>query len=186
MKTVFFDCETSGTDDKKNGILQLAGEIEMNEKVVETFDYFMQLFPGQEIEDSALKANGIKREDIPGFGLPQDVYVQFTSLLVKYIDKYDRADKFTLIGYNSRFDDGFLRQWFANNNDKYYGSYFHWPSIDVSNMVAVKYREYRHRFDNFQLMTVAKKLNIYVNEKKAHNALYDADITKRIFKKCIS
>jgi DNA polymerase-3 subunit epsilon len=53
-------------------------------------------------------------------------------------------------------------------------------------MVAVKYRQYRHRFENFQLMTVAKKLNIDIDESQLHNALYDAEVTKAVYKKCIS
>ncbi len=186
MKSIFFDVETSGTKDQIHGILQLGGTFEVNEKVVETFDYYMKPFPDQIITDEALEKNGIKREDIEGFGNPEDVYKQFTCLLNKYVDRYDRKDKFTLIGYNSRFDDGFLREWFTNCNDKYYGSYFFWPAIDVSNMVAVKYREYRNRFDNFQLMTVAEKMKIIVDHERAHTALYDSEITKKIYKKCLA
>ncbi len=185
MKTIFFDTETSGTDDKKNGILQLAGEIELDGNVFENFDYKMKPFPDQIIEDSALESNGFTRKQIEGFADPFDCSVQFIRMLNKYVDRFDKSDKFTLVGYNSRFDDGFLREWFINCHEKYYGAYFHWPAIDVSNMVAVKYRKVRSHFPNFKLMTVAKILKIDVDESKAHDAVYDTAVTKAIYQKCL-
>ncbi len=186
MKTIFFDVETSGTDDKKNGILQLAGEIELDEVVKERFDYKMKVFPDQIIEDSALEANGFTREQIEGFADPFECFLKFTKMLNKYVDRFKKTDKFTLVGYNSRFDDGFLREWFINCHERYYGAYFHWPAIDVSNMVAVKYRKVRSHFPNFRLMTVAKILKIEVDESKAHDAVYDTAITKAIYQKCLA
>ncbi len=186
MKTMFFDTETGGTDDKKNGILQLAGEIELSGTTAVTFDYKMKPFPGQIIEDGALEANGFTRPQIEGFADPFDCFIQFTRILNKYVDRFDRSDKFTLVGYNARFDDGFLRKWFEKCNEKYYGAYFHWPAIDVSNMVAVKYRKVRSHFPNFKLMTVAKTLKIEVDESKAHDAVYDTAVTKAIYQKCLA
>ncbi len=186
MKTIFFDVETSGTDDKKNGILQLAGEIELGGTTKERFDYKVKPFPGQIIEDGALESNGFTREQIEGFGDPFESFIQFTRILNKYIDRFDRSDKFTLVGYNSRFDDGFLREWFLNCHEKYYGAYFYWPAIDVSNMVAVKYRKVRSHFPDFKLMTVAKTLKIDVDESKAHDAVYDTAVTKAIYQKCLA
>lgn len=185
MKTIYFDVETSGTDDKKNGILQLAGSIEDAGTDPYCFSFYMKPFEDQIIEDSALEANGITRAEIESFADPLDCYLQFIKILNKYVDRFDRTDKFTLIGYNSRFDDGFLREWFKRCHDKYYGSYFFWPAIDVSNMVAVKYRESRGSFENFKLMTVAKTLGIKVDESMAHNAEYDTLITKDVYLKCL-
>ena len=184
MKTLFFDVETSGTDDKKNGILQLVGEVELDEVVKESFDYKMKVFPGQIIEDGELEANGFTYEQIEGFDDPFKCFLKFTKMLNKYVDRFERTDRFTLVGYNSRFDDGFLREWFLNCHEKYYGAYFYWPAIDVSNIVAVKYRKVRSQFLNFKLMTVAKTLKIEVDESKAHDAVYKTAVTKAIYQKC--
>ncbi len=185
MKQIFFDVETSGTDETRHGILQLAGIIEVDDKIVDRFNYFMKPFEDKDIKDEALKANGITMEDIKGFDEPQVVYEKFINLIDNWVDRYNRNDKMHLIGYNSRFDDGFLRRWFEDNGNQYYGSYFFWPSIDVSNMVAVKYRKYRHKFTNFQLMSVADKLGIEIDINNAHDAAYDAAVTREIFKKMI-
>ncbi|MCP4264405.1 MAG: 3'-5' exonuclease, partial [Candidatus Brocadiaceae bacterium] len=125
MKIIYFDVETRGEDDKKNGILQLAGEVELDGTAASTFNYKMKVFPGQVIEDGALDANGFTRSQVEGFDDPFKCFIQFMSMLNRYVDRFDRSDKFTLVGYNSRFDDGFLREWFKNNNEKYYGAYFH-------------------------------------------------------------
>jgi DNA polymerase-3 subunit epsilon len=185
MKEIFFDVETSGVDYKKNGILQLAGTIEMDGERVESFDFKMKPFPDQIIEDEALEANGITRSQIESFADPHNCYIQFIRILGKYVDRFDRSDKFTLIGYNSRFDDDFMREWFKRCNDKYYGAYFFWPAIDVANMVAVKYRKVRSQFPNFKLMTVAKALKIEVDESRAHEAGYDTMITRAVYLKCL-
>jgi DNA polymerase-3 subunit epsilon len=185
MKAMYFDVETSGTDDKKHGILQLAGEIEIGERVVDRFNFLMKPFPNKEINDKALQSNGITREQIKKFESPTKVYESFVQILDKYIDRYDKGDKFTLIGYNARFDDAFLRSWFADNFNAYYGSYFHWPAIDVSNMIAVKYRNWRHKFKDFKLMTVANQLGIEIDITKAHDAMYDTKVTRAIFRKLI-
>lgn len=186
MKIIYFDVETSGVDDKKNGILQLAGIVECAGEETEAFSFFMKPFKDQIVEDGALKANGFTRSQIESFADPYECYTKFIRILKRYVDRFDRSDKFTLIGYNSRFDDGFLREWFKRCHDKYYGSYFFWPAIDVSNMVAVKYRKTRGQFPDFKLMTVAKTLKIEVDENKAHNAEYDTLVTKAVYEKCIA
>jgi DNA polymerase-3 subunit epsilon len=185
MKAMYFDVETTGTDEKKHGILQLAGLNEIDETFAEGFNLFMKPFPNKEITDRALEANGITREQIETFETPTKVYEKLIDILDRYIDRYDKTDKFTLIGYNARFDDAFLRSWFADNFNAYYGSYFHWPAIDVSNMVAVKYRNWRHKFKDFKLMTVANQLGIEIDITKAHDAMYDTKVTRAIFRKLI-
>ena len=181
MKQIFFDVETTGTNPHRHGILQLAGIVEINGKVIEKFNFFMKPFEDQDIDAEALEKNGIKRHDIDTFDSPEEVYTKFINFLNQYVDRFNRADKFHLIGYNSRFDDDFLREWFIRNGNSFYGSYFYWPALDVANMVAVKYRQKRSQFPNFQLMTVAGKLEIVVNLDKAHDAMYDVEITRELF-----
>lgn len=186
LKEIYFDVETSGTDDKVNGILQLAGRIECDGLEPYAFNYFMKPFPDQIIEDGALEVNGITRSQIESFADPFECYIKFTRVLNQYVDRFDKSDKFTLIGYNSRFDDDFMREWFKRCHDKYYGSFFFWPAIDVANMCAVKYRKIRSQFENFKLMTVAAKVGIDIEEDRSHEAMYDVMVTRELYKKCIA
>lgn len=184
MKTIFIDVETTGTDDKIHGLIQLSGIIEVNEQEMDRFDYLIQPHRGAVIDDEALKVNKHTREEVLGFDSLLSQYLKFVNLLDAYIDRYNRRDKFHFIGYNCAvFDDPFLRAWFLRAQNKYYGSYFWWPPIDVSNMAAVKYMENRKEFQDFKLMTVAQIAGITIDKDKAHDSMYDVEITREMFRK---
>ena len=54
---------------------------------------------------------------------PIKVYKSIVNIFSKYIDKFDKKDKFHFIGYNSQaFDFPFLRYWFKKCGDIYFGS----------------------------------------------------------------
>jgi DNA polymerase-3 subunit epsilon len=181
-KLIYIDTETSGVNCKVNGMLQLAGMIEIEGREVERFDYKTQPFPDDVIEHEALRVNNFTRRQIMEFDKPYDVYLKFIKMLGKYVNKFNKRDKFHFVGYNAGFDDGFLREWFKKNGDTYYGSFFWFPVIDVMGMAGAKCMRTRGTFPNFKLMTVAKVLGIEVDESKAHDAMYDVEITRDIFK----
>ena len=87
-----------------------------------------------------------------------------------------------MVGFNCQgFDGQFLRKFWADNNDKYFGSYF-WPNtLDVYVLATLKLMERRHLMPNFKLHTVAKELGIEVDESQLHDALYDCRLAKQMF-----
>ena len=196
VKKIYIDTETTGTDPERHGIIQLAGIVEINETKMQSFDYKIRPFPNDVLNEKALEVTGHTLEDmelIKTSGLcktrtayyesPSLVYLSFKSLLASYVDKFNKRDKFHIIGYNSRFDDGFLRAWFKKNDDSpyAYGSYFWWPAIDVSNIAAEIYMENRKEFENFKLATVAAVSGITIDKGRTHDALYDVEITKELY-----
>lgn len=183
MKTIFIDVETTGTDDKRHGIIQLSAIVEVNGQEMDRIDLLIRPHAGDDIDDKALEVNKRTRAEILEFDTSLSQYLKFVSLLDNYIDKYNKQDKFHFIGYNSRFDDGFLRAWFAKAQNNFYGSYFFWPSIDVANMAAVHFMEDRKEFKDFKLMTVAQIAGIEIDESKAHDAMYDVEITRELYRK---
>lgn len=111
-----------------------------------------------------------------------EVYRQFVDMLAKYVDKYNRQDKFFLAGYNNAsFDNQFLRAWFVQNEDKYFGSWFWSNSIDVMVLATPYLAARRAEMENFKQGTVAKFLGIDVDSNRLHDALYDIEICKAIF-----
>lgn len=196
QKEITFDVETSGTyhydrgelqEDgtvkllKQNGILQLTAKIKIGGETKSVYNEYMQPLRGQLIDPGALKVNGITMEQIQGFQTPREAFDKFMDIINVYIDPYDKKDKFTLSGYNARFDDNFLRQWFTNIDPSvWYGSYFRWPAIDISNMAAEYIGDGWKTMENFKLMTVAEKLGIEIDESRAHDSLYDVEITELI------
>lgn len=182
MKVVFFDLETTGTLVNKHGIHQLSGEIVIDGETKETFDLRVQPNPKAEIVQEALDVAGVTKEQILAYPPMGEVYKQFSALLDKYVSKYDKKDKFFLAGYNNAsFDNQFLRAWFLQNGDKYFGSYFWSNSIDVMVMATPFLAAYRPMMENFKQGTVAKALGIEVDDEKLHDALYDIKICRSIY-----
>lgn len=182
-KEIWLDLETTGTNEVKNGVTQIAGAILLDGALKEKFNFKLQPFPGDVIETKALEVQGITKEDLKTYDDPFEAKVHFTNLLKCYVDQFNKKDKFHFFAYNAQFDDRFLRQFFYKCSDKYYGSFFFFPPLDIMNLAAFHLRKERNKLPNFQLMTVAKYLDIKIDENKAHDAFYDIKITNLIYKK---
>lgn len=184
MKQFFYDLETTGLNPGRNGIHQISGEIVIDGKVMETFDFHVRPNPKASIENKALQVSGVTREQILAYPPMENVYKQLTALLSKYVDKFDRDDKFFLVGYNnSSFDNNFLRGFFLQNGDNYFGSWFWSNSIDVMVLASQYLMEQRAQMVNFKLSTVADFLKINVENDDLHSADYDIALTKAIYDK---
>ena len=181
MKLFFIDVETTGTNPLQNGIIQLSGIIEVDGDVIEEIDLKIKPYPDDIILDSALEVNGITRVELEDYPNPSEVYRKLTGFMSKYVDKFNRSDKFHFVGYNARFDDDFIRAWFKKCGDNYYGSFFFWPPIDVANIAAIKLMPERSKMENFKLVTVVKHSGIDIDESKLHDALYDIRLTRELF-----
>jgi DNA polymerase-3 subunit epsilon len=182
MKLLFFDLETTGTNPGKNGIHQISGEIVIDGESKQQFDFYVQPNPKALIEEQALAVAGVTREQIMAYPPMDVVYRDFVAMLGKYVDKYNKTDKFFLVGYNNAaFDNQFLRGFFLQNGDQYFGSWFWANTIDVMVLASAKLAERRHEMENFKLATVAKFLGVNVDDAALHNALYDIYLTKAIY-----
>ena len=130
-----------------------------------------------------METNGISEAKIRTYPEPKEVHREFTQMMGEYIDKFDKADKFTVVGYNVRFDMDMLREWFKKCGDLYYGSWFFFPPIDVMCMVAVD-RLYKPRPFNYKLETIISEYGIKT-EGDLHDAMTDIRVTKELFQRLI-
>jgi DNA polymerase-3 subunit epsilon len=182
MKLFFFDLETTGVKYWKNGIHQISGAIEIDGEIKERFNFNVKPFKQALIEDEALAVAGISRNDLDQYSEFEKVYCEIITMLSKYVDKYDRTDKFFLVGYNNAsFDNAFFRAFFVQNNDNYFGSWFWSSPIDVFVLASQHLMEDRHTMMDFKLKTVAKHLGIEIDESRLHEAQYDIDLTRQIY-----
>lgn len=188
FKKNFIDVETTGTNHKENGIIQIAGSVcfftEQGVEEKETFNYNVAPFDADRIEDKALEVNGVTREQLSTYPGPEVVYTKLVELFSKYCDKYNRQDKMFFIGYNARFDYDFMRTWWEKNGDKYFGSFFFFPPIDVMNLAIADLIKQRHLLPNFKLGTVTEHYGI-TTEGMLHDADVDIEITKRLYLKLL-
>lgn len=185
IKTLYIDTETTGLNPKKNAMIQLAGTIEVGGKKKEDFNFNIAPYANAIIEDEALKINGIKRVDLLKFSAPHQVYRKFTTLLKKYVDPYNPADKFHIVGYKINFDTNFLREFFIQNNDKYYGSLFYNNTIDVSDIYSLLLRSHRHELKDFKLGTVYSHVTKRAIPKDLHDAMADIKYTRDLYKRAL-
>ncbi len=184
MKQLFYDLETTGTMYWRNGIHQFSGMVVIDGEIKETFNYKVCPNPKADITEEALQVAGVSKEEILQYPPMQEVYSEFVQMLGKYVDKYDKTDKFFLCGYNNAsFDNQFLRAWFVQNGDNYFGSWFWSSAIDVMVLATQALMEVRSRMLNFKLCTVAQTFGIKIEEEKLHDAMYDIYLTYEVYKR---
>lgn len=120
-------------------------------EVKEKFDFKVQPNPKAEILQEALDVAGVTKEQIMAYPPMGEIYKQFVDLLSKYVDRYNKKDKFFLAGYNiASFDNSFLRAWFIQNGDKYFGSWFWSNCFDVMVLATPYLSEKRAEMENFK------------------------------------
>lgn len=155
-KEMFIDIETTGLDASKDVITQIG------------FVYK---------EGSIVK----RTVDIKG----DEIYKRFLAELDKCVDRYNKNDKMYFLAYNAAFDSAFIRKLFEKNNNQFYGSYFYHPYIDVMQIAARWYMRRNEHPENFKLSTICKDFGIKVDDTKLHDALYDIQLTRRLYSKLI-
>jgi len=179
----FLDVETTGTNPARHGIIQIGGVITVQEgggiRDLEEFSFDVAPYPADEIEDEALLVTGVTREQLKGFMAATAAHRSLTGVFEKHCDKYDKTDKMIFVGFNAPFDYGFLRRWFEKAGDKYFGSWFWYPPVDVMCLAMLRLVPVRHEMTDFKLATVAARLGVPF--KNAHQALADVRATKAIF-----
>lgn len=181
-KMLWLDLETTGTNHAKHGIHQIAGMVEINGEIKEKFDIKLKPNPKALIDQGALDAGKVTMEQINTYQSFYSGYMELHTILGRYVDKFNKNDKFHLAGYNTQaFDGQFLRGLFLQNDDNYYGSFFWNASIDVMLIAAWRLKYARPFMKDFKLMTVAKHMGVEVDESKLHDAFYDIDITKQLY-----
>ncbi len=178
-KIFWFDVETTGLDPIKQDIVQLAFLIEIDGQIIEKGNLLMQPFNYDTVEQAALDVHGRSIDEIRTYPNPKDVYNDLISILAKYVDRYNREDKFNHAGYNSRFDLEFLKQFFIKNNDVYFGSWFNYKGIDPLTILHALDGIEKISLPNYKLETVCGYFDIPI---VAHDALSDITATRNLAK----
>ena len=185
---MYYDLETTGLQPLVNGIHQIAGIIEIDGNVKEEFNINMRPSEFHIIEPEALATSNLTLDDIMNNPYSQEEgFSEFARILSKYVNPYVKAtekDRIFRVGYNSAsFDNNFLQQFFKNNNqDRSFFSFFYTDSPDVMVLCSDRFIDERRSFDNFKLSTLARRFGLPVNESRLHEALYDVELTRMVYK----
>tara|TARA_R110002167_G_scaffold40464_3_gene124389 strand:+ start:328 stop:906 length:579 start_codon:yes stop_codon:yes gene_type:complete len=183
MIKIFYDVETTGLNPKLHSVHQLAGIVEVDGSLVEEFNYKVRPHPKAEITKEAMSACNKSEEEILGYPEMSTVHKRFVKMLGKYVSKYDAKQKIHLVGFNNRcFDDLFLRAFFELNGDKFMGSWFWTDSLDVICLASEYLQHRRSEMPSFKLKRVAKEIGLVVDQQGLHDALFDARLTRDIYR----
>lgn len=178
MKVLWIDTETTGLAENAAPI-QISGVIEINGEIKEEFNIYLKPFKGAVIEDAALKVHGLTLEQIESFKETMDGYSELISIFDKYINKYDKNDKFIVAGYNVEFDLKKLRKLAQMMGDKYINSYLGNKKVDPLYMIPAYQMLGKLPFlENDKLETWCNYFKINL---KAHDSLEDIKATRELF-----
>lgn len=180
MKILFIDTETGGLDPKISALIQLSGVIRIDKKDVEKFNFFIKPFEYSEVTPEALKVQGRTEEDFKTdrYKSEKEVFKQFTELLDKYVDKYNKKDKFIVAGYNVKFDVNMLNSFFKRNGSNYLFSYINYVTIDPLPCIGfLQLCGILPELENNKLETWCKYFGI---EFSAHDSMEDILATEKL------
>lgn len=180
-KIFWFDVETTGTDPKIHGIVQLAALIEVNNEIVDTFHAKMRIVSGKKVDPKALEVTGFTNDEVTAqFENPFNVFDRLQTFLGKHGTGF-KEDRFIMAGYNPQFDCEFLFQWFQDiSATKWeYWKYLQFSPIDVlPTLRAMRYAGIIDTIDT-KLGTMCKHFGISID---AHDAMSDIVATRELTK----
>ncbi len=185
IKIIFIDTETGGVNANKSALIQLSGIIEVDGTEKEKFNFYIKPFKNSEVNEKALEVQGRILEELETEKYIDEsiIYKKFLEILDKYIDKYDKNDKFIVAGYNVKFDIDILKALFERNNNKFLFSYFNSSMLDpLYSVRLLQVAGILPVLENNKLETWCKYFNI---ELKAHDSLQDITATKKLIEKLI-
>lgn len=185
-KIIFIDTETGGVNPEKSALIQLSGIIRIDKKDVEKFNFYIKPFENSEVNEKALEVQGRTLDELKAekYIEEKEVYKQFINLLDKYIDKYDKTDKFIVAEYNVRFDVDILKALFQRHGNNFLFSYLDSSMLDpLYSIRLLQIAGILPVLENNKLETWCKHFGI---ELKAHDSLEDIVATKKLIGKLIS
>lgn len=174
MKTITFDTETSGIDTKNDRIITCFMRAKDGDKVV--FEQNWVIDPGVEIPKEASDVHGMTTEWVREHG-SKDVRGSICEI-VDQLSEFATSE-YVVAGFNHSFDLAIL----AAEYERHAGS-------DLRNWMPswVRYIDpviFSRVFDKYvkgghQLITVAKRNGIEIEEDRLHAADYDVEVTEKL------
>lgn len=113
------------------------------------------------------------------------VFNLLNAFLNDFINPYETNEKFWAGAFNQSFDVGFLSTFWERNqtDENWIGSFINRrPNIDPRVIATILVLQGKMDLpDNFKLVTLCKHIGLEVNNDKAHSALYDTRLCRKLF-----
>ncbi len=175
---VVIDIETAGFNAKKHALLEIAAVIvEFDENrdltITERYSTHVEPFKNAEIDDAALKFNGIDPHHPFRMAVEEKEALELLFSPIQKAIKRNNCNRAILVGHNPAFDIAFLNA--AIHRTKIKRSPFHpFSTFDTATLGGLAYQQ-------TVLAKIIQSAGIEWDDEKAHSALYDAEKTAELF-----
>jgi len=175
---VVVDVETGGFNCRTDALLEIAAVLvtahgDGTLARGETYRYHVKPFDGANLEPASLAVNGIDPDHPLRPAVPEKDALQNIFREVRQAVRESGCSRAILVGHNSSFDLGFLNE-AASRCDLKRNPFHPFSSFDTATLCGVAYGQ-------TVLARAAKAAGIEWDEKMAHSAAYDAEVTADIF-----
>jgi len=179
MKILYLDTETTGIT-ANSAVIQFAGIIEVDGEVKEEFNIKCKPHANADISEKALEVTGMTLDIINSYQEPQKAMEEMENIFGKYCDKFNKNDKFVLIGQNIKFDFQKLYEFYSRLGNKYLGSWINFKKMfdTLAVIQALQIAEKMPELENNKLITWCNHFNIKL--ENAHDALADIRATREL------
>lgn len=176
---LWIDTETTGIDPTLHSMIEIAGIIDIDGSIKETFEFRCKPHPDFDINPRALLINELSEDIIWNFPDMKETHSALLKIFSKYIDKFNRNDKFIVCGQNIKFDIDILSHFFTRLGDPYLGSWIDFRKrielYDITNCMRIL--EFI-KSETVSLGPLCKEFGIPI---QAHNALSDIKATRELY-----
>lgn len=186
---MIYDLETSGLDPFRNAIMQISAcMVEMNQTKgivpLEAIDLKIRPRDGKRIDSKTLEMQRISEADLMERQTDIEAFEKFVAFINRHNERYNKHDKITLCGFgNSTFHTRFLRNWFDDNCDNFFGAFFRPEEIDIKSIAALSCVNKRPYLRSLDLGTVAGIYGIPFDKNKTYDSRYDLSVICKLFGK---
>jgi ribonuclease T len=175
---VVVDVETGGFNSERDALLEVAAvTLKVDEEgawtLDRTYSCHVEPFPGANIEQAALEFTGIVPDHPLRMALPEKEALRKIFDPVRAAVKTSQCTRAVLVGHNPAFDLGFINAAVARTN--YKRNPFHpFSTFDTATLAGLAYGQ-------TVLSRAARAAGLGWDERDAHSAIYDAEMTAKLF-----
>lgn len=161
-------------------------EIEVDGEVKEEFNIRCKPHKGADISEKALEVTGMTLDIINSYQEPKEAMEELESIFEKYCSKFDRNDKYILVGQNIKFDFQKLYEFYSRLGNKYLGSWINFKLLfdTLAVIQALQLVDKLPILENNKLITWCNFFGIKL--ENAHDALADIRATRELAKVLIN
>lgn len=175
---VVIDVETGGFNSQTDALLEIAATfLDMDEdgtlSVQETVSFDVEPFTGANLEQAALDFTGIDPNDPARAALEEEDALKELFRMVRRAVKQNHCKRAIIVAHNASFDQQFLNAATARCQIK--RNPFHpFSAMDTATLAGFAY-------GHTVLAEACKIARIPFDNKSAHSAAYDAEVTAELF-----